>query len=221
MSALGEWAKRLKDKIEPWKPIIEIVFTFFLLVFSVLLYLTNRDYARTARLAERPWLDESFLTDAGSNRIPFGNFTVAADQLVDIGVEYENFGQSPSPTSEIAFKVQLGAKPPDSEEQWKSLSPIPYFDCDKATKNRYAGPLFPGNLQTHISHQDRNAILSLSGPDFDDVKAGRKGIYVSGCIAYEDVEGATYHSEFCLYFFHKDGDASGHFAYCPIGNATH
>ena len=210
----------LREKIEPWKAIIEVVFTFFLVLFSLLLYLTNRDYARTARLAERPWLDESFITDANSNRLNFGNFTIAPDQLVDVGVEYENFGQSPSPANEIAFKAQLGARPPDTVEEWRKSSPVPYFDCNNATQHKYAGPLFPGDSHTHITHQDRNSILSLSGPDFEDVKAGRKGIYLSGCIAYDDVEGTTFHTDFCLYFFHKDESANGYFAYCPEGNDT-
>jgi hypothetical protein len=220
MGTLGEWARWLREKIEPWKAIIEVVFTFLLVVFSVLLYLTNRDYARTARLAERPWLDESFLTDANGNRIPFGNFTIAADQLIDIGIEYENFGQSPSPANEVAFKAQLGARPPDSEEEWRKSSPLPYFDCEGSTKKKYAGPLFPGDAHTHITRQDRNAVLSLSGPDFEDVKAGRRGIYLNGCIAYDDVEGGTHRSDFCLYFFHKDGNATGLFGYCPVGNDT-
>jgi hypothetical protein len=220
MGKPGEWARWLRDQIEPWKAIIEIAFTFFLVLFSALLYLTNRDYARTARLAERPWLDESFLTDANSNRIPFGNFTITPDQLLDIGVEYENFGQSPSPANEMEFRIQLGGQPPGSENEWRQASPVPSFDCDTATRNKYAGPLFPGDGHTHIVHQDRNLVLSLSGPDFQDVKDGHKGIYLSGCIAYEDVETMTYHTDFCLYFFHKDGSASGFFAYCPVGNET-
>jgi len=46
--------QRIRDFAERWRNVFEIAFTAVLAVFSVLLYCANRDYANTAKQAQRP-----------------------------------------------------------------------------------------------------------------------------------------------------------------------
>ncbi len=219
---MREWWERLWIRVfnflERRRTTVELGIAALLILFNFFLLRANRDYARTARLAQRPWLDEINLRDAQSNPLPYEKLTIMPEQLLDMAVEVENFGQSPSPSYQIAYRVMLGERYPTEEAAWKVRSPVPSFDCASAIKDKYSGPLFPGDSHTHIEHQDQNDVLSLSTPTFQDVKDRRKAIYLSGCINYEDTGRHVYSSDFCLFFFHPDGNASGYFAFCPIGN---
>jgi hypothetical protein len=217
---MSEWWEQLRNVLRKWKVVIDVFFTAILVLFTGLLYCANRDYARTARLAQKPSLGVDFLTDDAGNRLNFGRYTIEADKLIDLAVEYENFGQFPTPSHQADFRVMLGGRPPDDDASWRLPETIPYFDCVTATKTKYNGPLFPGDMHSHIVHQEPKDMLSLSAQNFKDVTDGKKGIYLTGCIAFEDSANITYRTDFCLYFAHKDGEAAGYFAYCPAGNDT-
>jgi hypothetical protein len=214
---MAEWAEWLREQADRWKNVIDALFTGFLVLFTFLLYLTTNDYAKTARLAERPWIGETFLTDGSGNRLAFGNYTVAANQPIDIGVEYENFGKSPTAESGSDYKIMLAGKPPERDSDWSDF--IPFYDCRSSVKGLDAGPLFPND--SHILSQLTSDMLSLSSPDRDDIKAGSKTLILKGCFIYQGSDKRmTYHTDLCMFFYHPNGNASGHWSYCPTANSA-
>ena len=122
--------ERIRAFAERWKSVAEVVFSGTLVVFTALLFYVNRDYARTARNAERPWLG------------PFGlvigyvlnpSYTLTANQPIDIVVVYKNFGRSPAMSHTFSFSLVVGGPPPTKLDEWTEDS-IPDPACRSKLK---------------------------------------------------------------------------------------
>ena len=93
----------------------------------------------------------------------------------------------------------------------------------EAEKNNL-GPVFPGSEQPGFAmygmHEEESQKLSLSTPDRDAIVAGKKGLYIVGCMSYTDADGAERHTDFCYYLHHLEGQPDGSFGSCGRGNYT-
>jgi len=210
--------ERLRCFADKWKNVISAFFTAALIALVALLFLTNRDNARTVRLAERPWVGEAALTDGAGNRLLHGNYTITTYQPLDLGIAFENFGKSPTPMADADYDITVGGKVPNDTKDW-TPELIPTFDCRGRLKQLKGGPLFPSVPHTALQEPSKRRTLTVL--EFNDVKAGRKTIFLRGCAVYRDADTATlYETDICMHFIPIDHTANGYWFYCPLSNAA-
>lgn len=207
-STLTEWIIAFADR---WKSVATIVFTAVLAVFTVGLYRVNSDYANTARQSQRPWI--------GVVKTDPLIFTFAANQPVDVGLVYRNFGASPGLRVAAIYQVVIGDAPPTKDSEWTDDTAPTDLQCVSKADKEFGVPVFPEHeneyLVNRLSFDQRPSFSDL---DVKAVLAGNKGLYVTGCFVYRDGAGNAYHTYLCLYYTTKPGSMQYQFGYCPIGN---
>jgi hypothetical protein len=146
------------------------------------------------------------------------HYTIVADQPIDVSVLYKNYGRTPAITTAIYYEVSIGEAPPESTT-W--TTEIPNISCRSHLIGINGGPVFPSEDGFYqFDRQDPADRISIGGPDKDAIVAGKKGLYVVGCIGYADLDGTTRYTDFCFYLAHEIGQPSGVFAFCGKGNFT-
>lgn len=189
-----------------------------LVVFTFGVMFATCQYSDTAKKSQRPWVGTQQVGSQVGDTVQ-ASFTLAPETPVDIAVAYRNYGLSPALKCSAAFHSLPGSAPPQSEADWTDKTAPKVPDCHATVDALPGMPLFPnpGNFSV-TEHQSFDTRPSFSTPDTDAIKAGKKGLYLVGCISYSDQWGKRHYTDVCLYFAHADGSLQGTFAYCPKGN---
>jgi hypothetical protein len=199
-----------------WSP--QTVLNLLLAVFTAGVWVATLQYADTSKKAQRPWVYLAGLNVAQTTNASCSKdgckYTLVADQPINIGMSYRNYGNSPVLRHGTDSQAFIGPKPPTDFAQWPSTV-VPDYDCLSLAKSRNYGALFPGTTIT-LNQLDNPTELSISKPDFDAILAGTKGLYFSACIYYVDMWGKEHVTTLCSYLRHPDGIPSGSFAQCLI-----
>jgi hypothetical protein len=148
-----------------------------------------------------------------------GSFTLTANAPVDVALSYRNYGLSPALKSAELFQAVLGNVPPESDADWRSDTAPNVPNCHQQVDRITGVTLFPNPGSFYLTaHQSYDTRPSFSTPDIDAVKAGKKTLFVVGCVGYLDQWDVRHHTDLCSYFSHPDNSLTGTFAYCALGN---
>jgi hypothetical protein len=202
---------RIREFTERWKSVCEIAFTAVLLVFTILLWRANRDYSNTARQALRPWVGV-FGTD------PL-RISLVANQPLDVGLRYQNFGNSPALRVATNYKLSVAETSPSQESQWTTHTAPTDPNCVSETEKKFGAPVFQQQGEEgFVQHMFPDERQSFSDIDVSAVLSHKKELYMTGCIVYRDGAGKNYHTNFCMVYAPQAGAMHNRFVFCPIGN---
>ncbi len=192
-----------------------------LVIFIFGVMFATCQYTSTAKVAQRPWVGVSGLSeDTLSGDSASQSFTLSAERKIDIGVVLRNYGNSPALHAATNLQPVVGAAPPADVNAWTENTQ-PRYDCRSRLNNDY-GPMFPSGYGSfhYTDHEPEAARPVISPLDFNDIVTGDKGLYVLGCVRYEDQWGNLHFTDYCLYLVHPLGSPTGSWEYCPKGNAA-
>ena len=178
-------------------------------------------YTSTAKIAQRPWVGVSGLSEDTLSGDPVSqSFTLSAERKIDIGVVLRNYGNSPALHTATNLHPVIGAAPPADVNAWTEET-LPRYDCNSQLTSDY-GPMFPSGYGSfhYTDHEPEASRPVISPLDFNDIVTGDKDLYVLGCVRYEDQWGNVHYTDYCLYLVHPLGSPTGSLEYCPKGNAA-
>ena len=141
------------------------------------------------------------------------------DQALDVGFDYINFGTSPALHVGCSYQLSIGEAPPDNDSQWTDQTVPTDAECTAKADKEFGIPLFPARANAWmINRMNFSQRPSFSDPDVKAVLAGKKGLYMTGCISYRDGAANTYHTYICMFYTVSPGALQNQFGYCPKGN---
>ncbi|MFZ1122446.1 MAG: hypothetical protein WAN81_19650 [Candidatus Binataceae bacterium] len=178
-------------------------------------------YTNTAQMAQRPWVGVAGMSEDTLSGDPVNQkYTLVTDMKIDIGVVLRNYGNSPALHAATNLQPLIGVAPPADVNAWTTKT-LPKYDCRSQLANDY-GPMFPSGYGSfhYTDHEPEASRPVLSPVDFNDIVTGDKGLFVLGCVRYEDQWGNLHYTDYCLYLVHPLGSPTGSLQYCPKGNAA-
>jgi hypothetical protein len=192
-----------------------------LIIFIFGVMFATCQYTSTAKIAQRPWVGVSGLSEDTLSGDPVSqSFTLSAERKIDIGVVLRNYGNSPALHTATNLHPVIGAAPPADVNSWNEET-LPRYDCNSQLTSDY-GPMFPSGYGSfhYTDHEPEASRPVISPLDFNDIVTGDKDLYVLGCVRYEDQWGSVHYTDYCLYLVHPLGSPTGSLEYCPKGNAA-
>ena len=192
-----------------------------LIIFIFGVMFATCQYTSTAKIAQRPWVGVSGLSEDTLSGDPVSqSFTLSAERKIDLGVVLRNYGNSPALHTATNLHPVIGAAPPADVNAWTEEI-LPRYDCNSQLTNDY-GPMFPSGYGSfhYTDHEPEASRPVISPLDFNDIVTGDKDLYVLGCVRYEDQWGNVHYTDYCLYLVHPLGSPTGSLEYCPKGNAA-
>ena len=192
-----------------------------LIIFIFGVMFATCQYTSTAKIAQRPWVGVSGLSEDTLSGDPVSqSFTLSAERKIDLGVVLRNYGNSPALHTATNLHPVIGAAPPADVNAWTEET-LPRYDCNSQLTSDY-GPMFPSGYGSfhYTDHEPEASRPVISPLDFNDIVTGDKDLYVLGCVRYEDQWGNVHYTDYCLYLVHPLGSPTGSLEYCPKGNAA-
>jgi hypothetical protein len=192
-----------------------------LIIFIFGVMFATCQYTSTAKIAQRPWVGVSGLSEDTLSGDPVSqSFTLSAERKIDLGVVLRNYGNSPALHTATNLHPVIGAAPPADVNAWTEET-LPRYDCNSQLTSDY-GPMFPSGYGSfhYTDHEPEASRPVISPLDFNDIVTGDKDLYVLGCVRYEDQWGNVHYTDYCLYLVHPLGSPTGSLEYCPRGNAA-
>jgi hypothetical protein len=192
-----------------------------LIIFIFGVMFATCQYTSTAKIAQRPWVGVSGLSEGTLSGDPVSqSFTLSAERKIDLGVVLRNYGNSPALHTATNLHPVIGAAPPADVNAWTEET-LPRYDCNSQLTSDY-GPMFPSGYGSfhYTDHEPEISRPVISPLDFNDIVTGDKDLYVMGCVRYEDQWGNVHYTDYCLYLVHPLGSPTGSLEYCPKGNAA-
>jgi hypothetical protein len=192
-----------------------------LIIFIFGVMFATCQYTSTAKIAQRPWVGVSGLSEDTLSGDPVSqSFTLSAERKIDLGVVLRNYGNSPALHAATNLHPVIGAAPPADVNAWTEET-LPRYDCNSQLTSDY-GPMFPSGYGSfhYTDHEPEASRPVISPLDFNDIVIGDKDLYVLGCVRYEDQWGNVHYTDYCLYLVHPLGSPTGSLEYCPKGNAA-
>ena len=192
-----------------------------LIIFIFAVMFATCEYTSTAKIAQRPWVGVSGLSEDTLSGDPVSqSFTLSAERKIDLGVVLRNYGNSPALHTATNLHPVIGAAPPADVNAWTEET-LPRYDCNSQLTSDY-GPMFPSGYGSfhYTDHEPEASRPVISPLDFNDIVTGDKDLYVLGCVRYEDQWGNVHYTDYCLYLVHPLGSPTGSLEYCPKGNAA-
>jgi hypothetical protein len=192
-----------------------------LIIFIFGVMFATCQYTSTAKIAQRPWVGVSGLSEDTLSGDPVSqSFTLSAERKIDLGVVLRNYGNSPALHTATNLHPVIGAAPPADVNAWTEET-LPRYDCNSQLTSDY-GPMFPSGYGSfhYTDHEPEVSRPVISPLDFNDIVTGDKDLYVLGCVRYEDQWGNVHYTDYCLYLVHPLGSPTGSLEYCPKGNAA-
>jgi hypothetical protein len=203
-----------------WRSPREILDALLIIFIFGVMFATCQ-YTSTAKIAQRPWVGVSGLSEDTLSGDPVSqSFTLSAERKIDLGVVLRNYGNSPALHTATNLHPVIGAAPPADVNAWTEET-LPRYDCNSQLTSDY-GPMFPSGYGSfhYTDHEPEASRPAISPLDFNDIVTGDKDLYVLGCVRYEDQWGNVHYTDYCLYLVHPLGSPTGSLEYCPKGNAA-